>query len=177
MIADGLRCLSAHRTILEAHTFGFTRDELERAVDSAVRKRLISEQRLRAAIIELNQELQRGTRLLTDVVIDAGGESKLERAFLRLLRRGGLPRPELQRIYREGTRTIARVDAVFPGNLVVELDGHGSHATRQERQRDAQRRTELLLKGCRVLTFTYDDVRFRPDWVLVQLAEALRQVA
>ncbi len=174
---DGLRVLAPQRLILEAPLFGFSRGEMERAIDSAVRKRLVSEQRLRTAAIAAHRSGVNGSRQLLDVLIDAGGESNLERRFLRIVREGGLSRPELQRVFRSATRIVARVDAFFPGNLVVELDGHGSHATRQERQRDAQRRTELLLKGCRVLTFTYDDVRYRPDWVLAQLTATLRLVA
>ena len=38
-----------------------------------------------------------------------------------------------------GTRIIARVDAYFPGGLVVEVSGHGTHASRRQRQIDAQR--------------------------------------
>jgi very-short-patch-repair endonuclease len=64
------------------------------------------------------------------------------------------------------------VDAEFNGGLVVELAGHGTHATRLQRQRDAQRQTELTLQGKRVITFTYDDVYGRPLWVLESLRGA-----
>jgi len=56
----------------------------------------------------------------------------------------------------------------------VELAGHGTHSIRLQRQRDAQRHTELTLRGLRVLTFTYEDVRDRPAWVIARLREALR---
>ena len=69
------------------------------------------------------------------------------------------------------------VDAFFPGNLVVELAGHGTHSSRLQRQRDEQRRTELTLRGLRVITFTYEDVRDRPDWVVLQLRTALSMTA
>jgi very-short-patch-repair endonuclease len=110
-------------------------------------------------------------------LIDLGGESKLERRFLALIRQAGLPRPHLQRIYRAGARTIARVDAEFEGDVIVELDGHGTHASRAQRQRDAQRRTELTLLGKRLITFTYDDVYGRPDWALDQLRTARSRLA
>ncbi|MCU1398758.1 MAG: Protein of unknown function (DUF559)/Domain of unknown function [Acidimicrobiales bacterium] len=87
--------------------------------------------------------------------------------------RSGLPRPELQVSWRAGTRTVARVDAFFPGDLVVELAGHGTHSCRAQLQRDEQRRTELTLRGFRVITFTYNDVRDRPSWVIARLRDAL----
>ena len=42
---------------------------------------------------------------------------------------------------------------------------------------DAQRRTELTLRGLRVITFTHDDLRDRPDWVVARLREALAMAA
>jgi very-short-patch-repair endonuclease len=118
-----------------------------------------------------------GSRSLLDALVDSGGESRLERWFLHLVRQAGLRRPTLQTTFRDGTRVIARVDAVFPGNLVVELSGHGTHATRRQRQNDEQRRTELTIRGFRVLTFTYEDVRDRPAWVIARLREALALAA
>src|SRR6185295_20330195 len=97
------------------------------------------------------------------------GESRLDRWFLQLVREAGIERPILQKTFRDGTRTVARVDAYFPGGLVVEVSGHGTHASRRQRQVDAQRRTELTLRGLRVVTFTYEDVRDRPAWVIGQL--------
>ena len=60
---------------------------------------------------------------------------------------------------------------------MVELAGHGTHSTRRELQVDAQRHTELTLRGLRVLTFRYEDVRDRSTWVVARLREALRLVA
>ena len=42
---------------------------------------------------------------------------------------------------------------------------------------DEQRRTELTLRGLRVITFTYGDVRDRPDWVIARLREAFALLA
>ena len=83
----------------------------------------------------------------------------------------------LQKVYRDGNRVLARVDAYFPGGLVVEVSGHGTHSTRRQRQIDAQRHTELTLRGLRVITFTYEDIRDRPAWVIARLREALTSAA
>lgn len=123
-----------------------------------------------------HQGINRG-RVLLDALVDSGGESRLERWFLRVIREAGLPRPTLQRTFRDSGRCVARVDAHFPGDLVVELAGHGTHSSRRQLQRDAQRHTELTLRGLRVLTFRYEDVRDRPRWVVARLVDAVRQAA
>lgn len=168
IIVDGFRCLTAERLILDSPLFGFTQAETENAIDSAIRLRLVSEQRLRTKIIARHNRGINGGRTLLDAVVDTGGESRLERWMLRILREAGLPRPTLQMTYREGTRIVARVDMQF-GDLVVEVAGHGTHSSRRQLQVDDQRRTELTKRGLRVVTFRYDDVRSRPTWVIDQL--------
>ncbi len=146
--------------------------EIHNAIDSAIRMRSVSEERLRRRIVDELPLNSPHRRTLIGALIDTGGESALERRFLALVRRAGLPRPVLQRVYRSGTRTVARVDAEFAGDLIVELAGHGTHATRLQRQCDAQRHTELTLRNKRVITFTYEDVYGRPDWMLSALRAA-----
>ena len=48
---DGFRCLTAERLILDAPLFDFSRAEIENAIDSAIRLRKVSEQRLRTKVI------------------------------------------------------------------------------------------------------------------------------
>jgi len=177
IVIDGIRCLKVERLILDSPLFGFDREETENAIDSGIRLRLVSEQRLRTRVIGRDRRGINGGRILLDALVDAGGESRLERWLLTLVRSAGLPRPELQKIWRDGSRTVARVDAYFPGGLIVEVAGHGTHSNRRDIQRDEQRRTELTLRGNRVITFTYDDVRDRPDWVTSTLLEAVALAA
>ena len=177
VMVRGFRCLTAERLILESPRFKFSRGETENAIDSSIRLRLVAEQRLRTRVISEHRRAINGSRVLLDALVDIGGESRLERWFLRIVREAGMPRPMLQKTYRDGARTIARVDAYFPGGLVVELSGHGTHASRRQRQVDAQRQTELTLRGLRVLTFTYEDIRDRPAWVIARLREALALVS
>jgi hypothetical protein len=172
-----MRVVRAERLILDSPLFGFSREETENAIDSAIRKRLVAEHRLRSRVIERHSGAINGSRMLLDALVDTGGESRLERWFLRIVRDAGLARPDLRKTFRSDNRTIARVDALFPGGLVVELAGHGTHSGRLQRQNDAQRQTELTLRGLRVLTFTYEDVRDRPAWVVARLREALRWAA
>lgn len=75
------------------------------------------------------------------------------------------------------TQWSTLADAFFPAGLVVEVAGHGTHSSRRQVQRDEQRRTELTLRGFRVITFTYNDIRDRLGWVLIQLRAALALAA
>ena len=173
VVVDGFRCLTAERLILDSPLFGFSVAETENAIDSAIRLRRVSEQRLRTAVIARHRSGINGGRRLLEAMVDTGGESRLERWVLALVRRAGLPRPTLRKVHRDGTRIVARVDLQFGDDLVVEIAGHGTHSSRRQRQVDEQRRTELTLRGLRVITFTYDDVRDRPAWVVAQLRSAL----
>ena len=162
----GLRVIRAERLIIDSPLFDFTQRETENAIDSAIRLRLLSEQRLRTRALREHRRGVNGSRAVLDALLDSGGESRLERWFLRLMREAGLPRPVTQKTHRFEGQSFARVDFQFPDGLVVEVAGHGTHATRRQRQRDAERHTELTLRGYRVLTFTYEDVRDRPSWVV-----------
>lgn len=173
VLVAGMRCLTSERLILDAPLFGFDREEIENSIDSSIRLGRVDEHRLRARV-----EARCGRRLrnhvgLVSALVDMGGESRLERRFLELLRIAELPRPELQRVFRDGSRFLARVDAFFDNDLIVELSGHATHSNRRQRQHDEQRRTELTLQGKRVITFTYDDVNDRPHWVVQMVAAAL----
>lgn len=55
--------------------------------------------------------------------------SWLEREFLPFLRHHGLPRPQLNVWLQVGGKTI-QVDCLWPGRVVVELDGFAAHGTR-----------------------------------------------
>jgi hypothetical protein len=161
---DGLRCVSVERLILDSLLFRFSTSEIHNAIDYGLRMRLCTLARLEHRVTTELADNAPHRRQLINALIDSGGESSLERRFLGIVRRAGLPRPTLQRVYKAGTRVVARIDAEFDGGWIVELAGHATHATRQHGQTDAQRHTELTLRGKRVLTFTYDDVHRRPDW-------------
>jgi hypothetical protein len=174
------RCLPATspaRTIIDlaAHL----RDvDLKRAVDSAIRDGGTSQLFLRRRLTDLRGPGRHGVRLLDEVLEDAGGHSFLERRFLALVRRAGLPRPATQVVFRRDGRRLARVDFAWePARLIVEVNGHRIHSTREHLQRDEQRRTELTLVGYRVVVFTYDDVIDRPQWVVDRVRELLASAA
>ena len=99
-------------------------------------------------------------------------ESWLESTFLRLLERAGLPLPRIQVsvVCGPGGKRY-RLDGTYDEHdLVVEVDGHATHATRRQRQADAERDARLLAAGRRVVRFTYEDLVERPAYVVATLA-------
>ena len=80
--------------------------------------------------------------------------SELERKFLRLCRRHGLPKPEVN-----ASVGSYEVDFLWRGHkLVVETDGWGTHSTRSAFEADRARDARLKSLGHEVLRFTYRQV-------------------
>lgn len=172
--AKGFPCTSATRTILDLARSRVTDVRLEAAIDSAVRLGLSSPIVIADRLGDRRGPGHWGTPQLDGLLVDAGGHSPLERRFLTLMRRHGLPRPSTQVVHRRGTRTSARVDFLFSDHgLVVEVSGRLGHVSDAERAKDAQRRNELQAAGRRVYEFTRAQVVHSPSAVAAAVAEAL----
>jgi very-short-patch-repair endonuclease/predicted transcriptional regulator of viral defense system len=97
--------------------------------------------------------LDRATFVLTD--------SELERRFVRIAERAGLPRPETQRRVNG-----FRVDFFWPTlSLVVETDGLRYHRTAEQQARDRLRDQVHTAAGLVPLRFTHWQVRYEPRHV------------
>ena len=99
-------------------------------------------------------------------MLDAGGESALERRFLRLVRAADLPRPRTQVVYERESGRAMRVDFEFATGLVVEVSGRLGHTSDRDRQKDARRRNALQSQGVPFLEFTTADVVEDPAYVV-----------
>jgi hypothetical protein len=163
---EGFPCASAPLAIVQLAGTVSER-QLESAVDSALRLGWTSETFLRTRLAALRHRGRKGVVAL-DRVLDGRWPLSARADLPRDDLAAGLPRPACQRIHREGSRFVARTDFSFEpaARLIVEVAGHATHATRRQRQRDAQRHSELQLLGFVVLTFTWEDVTERPSWVL-----------
>jgi len=164
---DGLPVTSPERTIVDLARAGAATPLLEVAIDSAVRLRLTTLDHIIDRIDACKGPARRGVARLDELVLTSGGHTVLERRFLKLLRRAGLPLPKPQVVHRREGRHVARVDFLFPErDLVVEVSGGRGHSTAAERAKDARRRNELQQLGRTVLEFTYEDVTRREAYVL-----------
>lgn len=171
----GLRTTAATRTIIDLAGSGADRERLAAAIDSAVRLGLSAPVVVTRRLDALGRAGRRGLRTLDALLNDAGGHTMLEREFLRLVRDAGLPRPTTQAIFRDGERTIARVDFLFERErLVVEVGGQLGHSSPAERARDAHRRNELQDLGFDVYEFTWEQITRCPAPVIARLATRLR---
>lgn len=174
VLVGGWPVTSATRTVLDLAMRQPGRERLEAAIDSAVRMRLSAPVVLQRRLERLRGPGRWGCRLVDELTIDAGGESMLERRFLELLRRNGLPRPTTQRWFRIDGRSVGRADFVFEDHrIVVEVSGGRGHSSSAERTKDAQRRNELQDLGWRVFEYTWDDVTRRPSYVVRTMRERL----
>jgi very-short-patch-repair endonuclease len=174
LVRDGVRVTTATRTVIDLAGGPSTADEIERVIDDGMQRRLTSLPTLRRRIAELGGPGRTGSSLLRALLLDSGGESFLERRFLRLVRRAGLPRPRCQVVHRAGTAFVARVDFQFPATMViVEVSGRLGHVSNRDRQRDARRRNALQAAGYIVLEYTTADVLDEQDYVIASLRSEL----
>lgn len=147
---------------------------LSRLLDSTISLRKTSVDLLAERLESLRDSGVSGVRRMDQVLIDSGVESWLERRFLELLRESGLPRPRCQVVFKEGTKTIARVDFLFDGTrVVVEVSGRRGHVTDAERRKDARRRNDLQRAGMVVIEFVTSDIVNEPGYVVMTLRRAL----
>ena len=170
----GARVTSATRTIIDLARLRVPDRELTGAIDTAVRRGLTSPAVLAERLAALRGPGRWGCRRLETLLGDSGGHTELERRFLRLVRRAGLPRPRTQVVHRSGRRTVARVDFLFePYDLVVEVSGQHGHSSPSDRARDAQRRNELQELGRTVYEYTWQHVTAAEEYVLRSLTDRL----
>ncbi|HEX2359062.1 MAG TPA: type IV toxin-antitoxin system AbiEi family antitoxin domain-containing protein [Solirubrobacterales bacterium] len=169
-LSDGIPVTMPARTLIDV-SVRLRPAEIEAAVNAADKRDLIDPGSLSAAlegyrgqrgVAALRAVLDRRTFRLTD--------SELERRFLRLVRRAGLPMPETGR-YLNGFK----VDFHWPAlGLVVETDGLRYHRTPAQQARDRERDQAHARAGMTTLRFTHEQIRFEPDQVARTLAAVVR---
>lgn len=171
---DDFRAMSATRTVFDLALARAHPQRIEAAIDSAVRLQLSAPEVLRRRLLDLRGSGRWGCRLVEDMIADSGVHTHLERRFLDVVRRAGLPTPRMQVVFRVDGRHVARVDFLFDSHgVVVEVSGQKGHAGPADRSRDAQRRNELQDLGLRVFEYTFDDVTNRSEMVARTLTARL----
>jgi Protein of unknown function (DUF559) len=149
---------------------------LRRAVDEAEVLRLSDTLSLDALLTR--HPRRRGTRALREIL--AAGRlrasitrSELEDRFLAFLDGVGLPRPEVNVPLRLSGRWI-EADCVWRRQrVIVELDGHASHATGAAFERDRARDRILQAAGWRVVRITWRQLHEEADALASDLGKLL----
>jgi len=147
--------------------------ELERAVNEADRLDLMDPAELRVAVDRSNGLA--GVSALRDLLDSrtfSATRSELERMFIPITLRAGLPMP-LTNVFRNGFE----VDFLWPDlRLIVETDGLRYHRTTQQQTRDRVRDQAHLAAGDTPLRFTHGQVRYESAYVERRLREVVARL-
>lgn len=170
---EGLPTASPTLTIIHlARRVGL--EPLGDALDSARRKRLTTDGELAERLARTSGKGREGVVNLRRLLSYGSVESWLERRFIDLLP-PGVPRPALQRVYRQDGVHVARVDFDFdPLPVIVEVGGRKGYLSAADRRDKERRRNRLQLQGKTVYFFTRDDIVATPGTVIATLRAALR---
>lgn len=148
--------------------------EVERSVNEADRLDLIDPPKLRIELQPYRGEP--GVRPLRDLLDRRSfrlTRSELERMFLPLAKRAGLPVP-MTKQWINGYE----VDFYWPDlRLVVETDGLRYHRTPAEQARDRLRDQAHTAAGLVNLRFTHEQVRYHADHVRAVLEATRRRIS
>lgn len=150
---------------------------VEEALDDALRRNLVTIPRLRWRLQEIGSHGRRGSGVIAHLIearasTSAVPQSVFETRLLRVLRRGGLPLPELQ--YRVRTdRGEAILDfAYVDEKIAIEADGFQWHSSRQQLDHDRERGNALAMLGWIVIRVTWTQLRDRPG----EMVGAIRSI-
>jgi very-short-patch-repair endonuclease len=169
---DGIPLTAPIRTLIDI-ACRIERRKLERAIREADTRGLCDPEELRSALDEmrgqrgvgvLRRVLDRHTFVLTD--------SELERRFLPIARRAGLPKPQTQ-VMVNGFR----VDFFWPElGLVVETDGLRYHRTPSQQAADRVRDQVHAAAGLTPLRFTHPQIAYETAHVEDTLATVVTRI-
>lgn len=142
-------------------------------IDLKIPVGVIQAEMSRPVRIRRRRQLEEACRL-----VGLGCHSVLEMQFYRAVELAfRLPSGLRQQVIRVASGRTYRVDVVYAGHVVVELDGRQHWATAEARHADLLRDAELPAAGYVVLRFTSRDVRERPGWCAAAVRAAVAAAA
>jgi hypothetical protein len=171
-----IRVTSALRTLVDLAAVVDER-VLEIAIEDAVRRGLVSVERLRwRAALRSGKGYAGSQKLAALLARDQLGrtDSGWEVRVAHVLTDAGYPEP-VRQLGVETSLGLLHVDLGYPGPTVVafEYDSDRFHSGRSQRHRDVERRNALRTAGCLVVEVTAALVR-DPDRLVALTADAFR---
>jgi REase_MTES_1575 len=156
-VERGIPVTTIPRTLLDLATL-LDKRQVERAIEEADRRRLDDP----LSLLDLVDRYpgRRGAGVIKAILADSRlgstfTRSELEERFLVFLEARSLPRPELN-VAIEVNGSWIEADCVWRRQrVIVELDGHASHATAVAYERDRARDRALHAMGWRVVRITW----------------------
>lgn len=175
---DGIPVTTPSRTIIDLAAV-VERDDLEDALDDAIRRRLVDPRALQARLERMSRRGRPGSGALLLLVATRTRRnvpgSRWESVVRRAIVRGGLPEPVRQFEVHDGAgRFVARPDLAYPhARVYIEYDGRG-HADPRRRARDLARQNRLSELGWRPLVFHDADLHGAASAIARKVRNALR---
>jgi hypothetical protein len=164
---------STARSLVDAAGWARTVDEARIVLAAGCQQRRVTPGELREVVEALPRIRRRAMILETTNDIEGGAEALSEINFVKLCRRFGLPRPDLQEKRRDASGRTRYLDAYWrEWRLHVEVDG-AHHMDVRHWAADMARQNEVWIAGDRILRFPAWLVRARPKEVADQLRAAL----
>jgi very-short-patch-repair endonuclease len=156
---SGIPVTSVARTLCDLTAVVRRSWVIERAVDEALRRKLVRLEDIAAVADLLEGRGRRRCTVMREVLEHRRpgydpGESQPERRIADLLVRAGLPAPTMQHAVEIGGRRY-RIDLCYPeAKIAIEFDSWQYHSGRQSFDDDRARANQLVLLGFVVLHFT-----------------------
>jgi len=172
----GIPVTTVERTLLSCAAM-LSRMTVAKALDSALRKRLTTLDRVYDTLVAKGGRGVKGTRLMRSVLRDrindtaTGSGSEFE--LLYHMQMAFLPRPELQfELLADGERRLP--DFYWPAlGKAVEVDGIDAHESADRLDDDLVRQNALMDLGIELRRFSARRVRREPEAVVAEIRQFL----
>ena len=144
-------------------------EDLEVALDDALRRRLITLPRLVWRLDVVGVHGKAGVGVLTRLVDERRAEkvlpeSWMERKVIQFLARCRHPAPVRQFPVFDGHRFVGRTDLAYPERrIAIEADGYEHHSDRVAWERDRARGNDLVCLGWTVVHVTWKQLTQHPE--------------
>jgi hypothetical protein len=159
-------------------------EEVEDALDRALTRHLITIAGVEWMLDEVSRQGRHGAgvaaRILDERALGrAPADGQLEPRMARLLRKANLPPAVYHHVVRdEQGRFLAEVDFAYPEvRLAIEVDGFEVHGTPRAMGRDFVRQNGLVPQRWTVLRFTWNQVKYQPEYVAASIGASLSALA
>ncbi|MEO6467808.1 MAG: hypothetical protein ABIP21_01815, partial [Acidimicrobiia bacterium] len=179
-VVDGIPTTTVARTLLDLAAI-ISPPDLERSLENALRRHLVSLDELDAMLHRLSRPGRTGLRSLRQLVqarMVPGfrpTESEAESLILQSIRRHGIVEPVRQFKVYNGSVRIGRVDLSYPdARIAIEYDSDEFHTGRVATAQDAARRHRLVCAGWLPLVASVSDLRNGGAHFCAALSAALR---
>jgi very-short-patch-repair endonuclease len=168
---DGVPVTTVEDTIIDCAAI-LPRDDIEHLVNQATIRRLTNPEKLRRAAGRAGK--RRGApklRRILDIATFRFTRSALERAFIPIALRAGLPRPLTAQMVNG-----YEVDFYWAElGLVIETDGLTFHRTPQQQAEDLRRDQAHTASGLRCCRFSHGQIKYQARYVEAVLCRLAAQ--